>query len=52
VSDLSIISASNGFCESEFSVVDNVWDAERNSFKPETVDAIVSIKINAEVDCS
>jgi hypothetical protein len=47
------ISASNAFCESVFSVVGNVWDAERNNFKPETVNAIVSIfKVNAEFDCS
>jgi hypothetical protein len=52
VSVLLSISASNAFCESVFSVVGNVWDAERNSFKPETVNAIVSIKVNAEFNCS
>ena len=52
VSALLSISASNAFCESVFSVVGNVWDAERNSFKPETVNSIVSIKVNAEFNCS
>jgi hypothetical protein len=52
VSALLSISASNAFCESVFSVGGNVWDAERNRFKPETVNAIVSIKVNAEFDCS
>jgi hypothetical protein len=52
VSALLSISASNAFCERVFSVVGNVWDAERNSFKLETVNAIVSIKVNAEFDCS
>jgi hypothetical protein len=52
VSALLSISASNAFCESVFSVVGNVWDAERNRFIPETVNAIVSIKVNAEFDCS
>jgi hypothetical protein len=44
VSALLSISASNAFCESVFSVVGNVWDAERNSFKPETVNAIVLLR--------
>jgi hypothetical protein len=52
VSALLSISASNAFCESVFSIVGNVWDAERNSFKPDTVNSIVYIKMNAEFDCS
>jgi hypothetical protein len=52
VSALLSISALNAFCESVFSVVGNVWDAERNQFKHDTVNSIVSIKVNAEFDCS
>jgi hypothetical protein len=51
VSALLSISASNAFCESAFSVVGSVCDDERNRFKHETVNAIVSIKVNAEFDC-
>ena len=46
------IAPSNAFCECVFSLVNNVWTDERNSFKISTVNAIVCVKANAEFDCS
>jgi hypothetical protein len=52
VSIILSISPSNAFCESVFSLVNNVWTDERNRFKIATVNAIVCIKANSEIDCS
>ena len=46
------IAPSNAFCESVFSLVNNVWTDERNSFKISTVNAFICVKANSEFDCS
>jgi hypothetical protein len=33
-------------------VVNGIWTDERNSFNVDTLNALVSIKYNAEFDCS
>jgi hypothetical protein len=48
VSALLSIPASNAFYESVFSLVNNVWTEEKNRFLAETVNAIVSVKLNAD----
>lgn len=48
---LSIFS-SNSFCESVFSVLNSIWTDERNKFSPETVNSIISVKINSDLDCT
>ena len=52
VAILLSIFPSNAFCESVFSHVNRVWTSEKNSFLIETVNSIVSIKCNADFDCS
>ena len=52
VSSLLSISASNAFCESVFSIVNNVFTDEKNRFHPDTLNAFVAIKINSDFDCS
>ena len=52
VSVLLSMFPSNAFCESVFSVVNSVWTDERNSFLIETVNALVTIILNSEFECS
>ena len=42
---------SNSFCESIFSTVNNIWTDERNRFSLDTVNALISVKRNMEIDC-
>jgi len=46
------IGPSNAFCESIFSKVSALWTDEKNRFKPNTVNAIIACKENAEFNCS
>jgi hypothetical protein len=52
VSILLSMSPSNAFCESIFSTMNCLWTDEKHRFKIETVNAIVSVKENAEFKCS
>ena len=42
---------SNSFCESIFSSVNNIWTDERNRFSVSTVNALISVKCNMDLDC-
>ena len=48
---LSIFS-SNSYCESVFSVVNNVWTEDKSRLNIDTLNALVSVKCNSNFKCS
>ena len=52
VSILLSIFPSNAYCESVFSIVKNTKTDERNRMKPKLLNSLVSIKCNANFNCT
>jgi hypothetical protein len=52
VSALLSIFPSNAFCESVFSIVDNVWSDEKSRLSIETLNVLVSVKCNSDINCT
>ena len=52
ISALLSIFPSNAYCESVFSIVDNVWSDEKSRLSIDTLNVLVCVKCNSDVSCS